>query len=1169
LFAIGFDLIFSGYSDPMRSIIILLLFLLGTHVANSQTISAGGVLEGNVTWDADTVKIFDNVVVNSNASLTIKPGTHVSFDGEYNVTIYGALVAKGTAQDSISFIATDTTRGWAGIHFYYANANPDSSILEYCTIKYAKYAYASGITAENTPRLRIQHCRIERNTPQYTNGGGISLYNNANAVIRDCLITRNHANTGGGIYASNCSPLIERNKIIKNRSYYGGGIAMYSCSALLRDNFIAYNNAAWNGGGIQSSYSTGTVTRNTIVKNISSNACAADLNSSGEKWEGNTIAFNNASAWEGTSVYIQGSMTPELVNNIIFFNRSQSGFSQLTIYYLNYTPLRISNCDIQYGYTGIYNYNQTSVEYRNNIDADPLFKDAAHDDFGLSWANFPVEDNTKSPCIDKGDPTLRLDPDGSGSDIGAATFYQEGKHFPPRASFSVDSVDGFKSLTVHFRNTSEKGSSDLDSYLWDFGDGTTSGDAEPTHTYTGIGKFTVTLKITDKNGLSHEITKTELITMYDGHFIAGEAYGTFGNDGEKYYIGGDVLVPVGKTLAIEPGVVLKVKGHFKIHVAGNLIAQGTAENPIIFTSYDTTGYSNRATENYDGGWNGITIVSQPSGDSTILDYVQISHVKNNDGALRIEGNSLVRISNSHVTFNSCISGGAGLYINGCSPKIIGNFIAYNNAGFVNSYSYYREGGGIYISGGEPWIVKNIIYSNHAEGDGGGLMLRDARPKLINNVISYNRSEFRGGGIATYGSGYFKVVNNTIVNNTSRSGGGVFSMYGGRIDYFNCILSANSPDNINVSEYYLELGFRNCLITGGKASITKVVPQNIFYYINCLDAPAGIAPGAKSYGRLVASSAGINKGYEKTADLGLPATDLLGIERIKDDRIDIGAYEYTPLPLPTVLKPEITVEQNEDFLRFELGLDSLFEFEYGLDHLEVTFSQDQPITNTLLVGRTVQIQSLPNLFGEQILTITANSGEATVESTVQLSVKPVNDPPTVRYSPGLSAYPNFETQFVDLRELFTDVDSDLSGRYYIGENAILEGIRIDIDDDFLKIFPEKDRLGSSWIPVYVTDGEYSSSTAVTFYIYEVTESEDLMDGVSIAPNPTASIVSLHSPTKKITVDVFDSTGKKICLQENILSENETQYDLRSFPSGIYMFMVRSADQRKVFRVLKVE
>lgn len=64
-------------------------------------------------------------------------------------------------------------------------------------------------------------------------------------------------------------------------------------------------------------------------------------------------------------------------------------------------------------------------------------------------------------------------------------------------------------LTVNFVNASMDGIS----YLWEFGDGTTSTQANPSHTYTTSGNFTVTLTTTGLNGCSHTVTQTDYIQI--------------------------------------------------------------------------------------------------------------------------------------------------------------------------------------------------------------------------------------------------------------------------------------------------------------------------------------------------------------------------------------------------------------------------------------------------------------------------------------------------------------------------------------------------------------------------------------------------------------------------------------------------------------------------------
>ncbi len=64
------------------------------------------------------------------------------------------------------------------------------------------------------------------------------------------------------------------------------------------------------------------------------------------------------------------------------------------------------------------------------------------------------------------------------------------------ACFSANPVNGCPPLNVTFTNTSTGGSN----YLWDFGDLSTSTSANPTHTYTSIGIYTVTLIVYGLNG---------------------------------------------------------------------------------------------------------------------------------------------------------------------------------------------------------------------------------------------------------------------------------------------------------------------------------------------------------------------------------------------------------------------------------------------------------------------------------------------------------------------------------------------------------------------------------------------------------------------------------------------------------------------------------------------
>ncbi len=66
-------------------------------------------------------------------------------------------------------------------------------------------------------------------------------------------------------------------------------------------------------------------------------------------------------------------------------------------------------------------------------------------------------------------------------------------------------------LTVNFSNASTGGPGLT--YLWRFGDGTTSTAANPSHTYTGTGQFPVTLIVTKTNGCKDSLVKPNYVKI--------------------------------------------------------------------------------------------------------------------------------------------------------------------------------------------------------------------------------------------------------------------------------------------------------------------------------------------------------------------------------------------------------------------------------------------------------------------------------------------------------------------------------------------------------------------------------------------------------------------------------------------------------------------------------
>lgn len=86
---------------------------------------------------------------------------------------------------------------------------------------------------------------------------------------------------------------------------------------------------------------------------------------------------------------------------------------------------------------------------------------------------------------------------------------QCGTNPPPAANFTAEPRAGIAPLVVQFTNQS---TGSITTYAWDFGDGETSSQPSPQHTFTQAGTFSVSLTVTGANGADTE-TKTDYITV--------------------------------------------------------------------------------------------------------------------------------------------------------------------------------------------------------------------------------------------------------------------------------------------------------------------------------------------------------------------------------------------------------------------------------------------------------------------------------------------------------------------------------------------------------------------------------------------------------------------------------------------------------------------------------
>jgi len=72
--------------------------------------------------------------------------------------------------------------------------------------------------------------------------------------------------------------------------------------------------------------------------------------------------------------------------------------------------------------------------------------------------------------------------------------------YAPTPQFSAEPEEGYIPLTVQFSNLTELGTGENITYLWDFGDESTSQEDNPSHIYNEVGEFNVSLTASSTHG---------------------------------------------------------------------------------------------------------------------------------------------------------------------------------------------------------------------------------------------------------------------------------------------------------------------------------------------------------------------------------------------------------------------------------------------------------------------------------------------------------------------------------------------------------------------------------------------------------------------------------------------------------------------------------------------
>ncbi|HXT41884.1 MAG TPA: immunoglobulin domain-containing protein [Candidatus Angelobacter sp.] len=759
----------------------------------------GGTLAGSSVWDSSMgiIHVTNTVVVPPGDTLTIQPGAvlllspGVSIAGTNSsitaagapgnaiyflpadgTTVWGELTASGTS-GNLLLQHVETIAGFVEIFDGAVGTLEDSYLHDY---EVSSPAIIHTLGLPNHITLNLRRCHVAHYYEV------LSQYGTNH--IEDCLLEY-QGNSGDGIdfdagqpgsYIRRCT--VRRGLLFNTDALdmgeYGGtgegsrGILIDSC--LLRD-FV--------DKGVSMGVGVDVTVTNTLIFNVDTGIAVKDNSTAGIY--NCTIADNNFGfrgynkadpSAPGGGGYITNSF-----NNILWNNGTSLSLS-------NGSTLTATYSDFQ----------GTNYPGTGNIDNDPLFLNSAEQDYHVA---------PSSPTLGAGLGGANMGvtfPVGGipGAPLGLAA---TGSITDPITLVWVDDADNEDGLVIE-RST--------DAATWQIlaTPGPNVTNYTDTSAVTGQ-KYYYRAKATNGSGESAYSNIAGGTRQPSQVFVGGAiATDTIWNAGVQYVVTNSVTVNTGVTLTIQPGALVTFDAGQGMTIAngGRLLAEGTANAPILFTRFAPTGY-----------WGNITIDGAVGSPETRIAYARFEFNANSTGTPCIEvaagtayldhltfgnaGAPYIHVDGASFIISHCYfptataafepchgtggvkSGGRGIFLRNFFGKANGysdvvDFTGGNRPGqpivqFIDNVVTGGDDDGFDLDGTDAWVEGNIFLHMHKNGgtpdsssavSGGNDSGNTSEITIIHNLI-YDCDQ----AVDAKQGNFYTMINNTIVHQSHVGG----------------------------------------------------------------------------------------------------------------------------------------------------------------------------------------------------------------------------------------------------------------------------------------------------------------------------------------------------------------------------------------------------------------